>query len=94
MLFRSAHGAGEFASGGKVTLMLRPENMHFVDGGAPGMSWQGEVVSSIFRGANRSIAVKTAAGVINLDTTAFNPPAVGSNVTVAADQSAAWALAS
>ena len=90
----SARGAGNFTTGDKVTLMLRPEAMHIVGSGAPAMSWRGEVVSSIFRGANRSIAVKTAAGVLNLDTSAFDPPALGSNVTVAANQSAAWALAS
>ena len=89
----STRAAGPYATGDKVGVMLRPENMHFVSSGNPSMSWQGEVVQSIFRGANRSVAVKTAAGLLHLDTNTFDPPAVGANVTVAADPTAAWALA-
>ena len=88
----SARGEGVFLPGDKVSIMLRPENMHVVSHGEPIMSWRGEVTQSIFRGATRSVTVKTPAGVLNLDTVSFDPPLVGSNVTVVADQMAAWAI--
>jgi hypothetical protein len=59
---------------------------------AASMTWRGEVTQSIFRGANRSVSVKTTAGVLSLDTASFDPPRVGSTVTVGADQMAAWVV--
>ncbi len=88
----SARGEGDYKPGDKVGIMLRPENMHLMGDSAASMTWRGEVVSSIFRGASRSVSVKTAAGALSLDTTSFNPPEVGANVTVAADQMAAWVV--
>ncbi len=56
------------------------------------MCWRSELVQSIFRGASRPVRVRTSAGLLNLDTTEFDPPALGAQVTVAADANAAWAL--
>jgi iron(III) transport system ATP-binding protein len=85
--------AGEaFATGAAALVMLRPEIMSLADAAGAGMSWNGEVVSSIFRGAQRSLVVKTAAGALNVDITAFSHPAVGSRVAVVADAAAAWAV--
>ena len=72
--------------------MLRPETLTLADAATGGMSWTGEVASSIFRGAQRSLVVKTVAGALNVDTTAFAHPAVGSQVAIVADAAAAWAL--
>ncbi len=82
-----------FSPGTVVSVMLRPENMRISDGDAPAMSWKGEVTASVFRGAQRSLSVKTAAGPLNVDISAFAHPAVGSNITLVADEAAAWAMA-
>jgi iron(III) transport system ATP-binding protein len=85
--------AGEaFAPGAPAIVMLRPEIMSLASSATAGMSWNGEVASSIFRGAQRSLVVKTVAGALNVDTTAFAHPPVGSQVAVVADAAAAWAL--
>ena len=73
-------------------VMIRPENMRLVDQGSGGMCWNGEVAASIFRGAQRSLVVRTAAGDLNVDTSVFAHPAVGSRVTLVADEAAAWAI--
>ena len=86
---RAAKG---FVDGEAVLVMLRPENMRLANGDANGaMTWTGQVAASIFRGAQRSLVVRTIAGDLNVDTSAFAHPAVGSNVTVVADGAAAWA---
>ena len=88
----SARGPADIAPGQSVKIMVRPENLHFAEAGASAMSWRGEVMQSIFRGASRSVAVKTAAGVLQLDTNTFDAPAPGAQVTVAAEPGAAWVL--
>ncbi len=88
----SARGDGNYAAGDRIGVMLRPENMHLMTDGGASMTWRGEVTQSIFRGATRSVSVKTSAGVLDLDTSSFSPPLVGETVTVAADQMAAWAI--
>ena len=81
-----------FASGEAVLVMLRPENMRLAEAANGGMSWRGEVRSSIFRGAQRSLVVRTIAGDLNVDASAFAHPAIGSNVSIVADPIAAWAV--
>ncbi len=89
----SALGDGVYKPGDTVGIMLRPENMRLAPEGADAMSWRGEVTASIFRGASRSVTVTAQAGTLSLDTSSFNPPAVGETVTVTADPAAAWAVA-
>jgi iron(III) transport system ATP-binding protein len=88
----TCRAAKAFAPGEAVLVMLRPENMRLANGDASGMIWKGEVAASIFRGAQRSLVVQTVAGDFNVDTSAFAHPAIGSNVTLAADADAAWAV--
>jgi len=81
--------------GAQVVVMIRSENMRVSTDAAvtaaDAMTWNGQVVQSIFRGTHRSLIVETPAGRLNIDVPAVTNPEVGSTVTVVADRQAAWA---
>ncbi len=73
----ACHASSEFSPGSKALVMVRPENMRLVSGeraSAGGMIWQGIVKDSIFRGANRSITIDTAAGPLHIELNALSNP--------------------
>ncbi|MBV8850284.1 MAG: ABC transporter ATP-binding protein [Methylobacteriaceae bacterium] len=89
--------ASEVTPGQMVTVMVRPEDARVAAGGSArgedGLSWTGQVASTIFRGASRSIIVETDGGRLNVDAPAFSNYSVGDNVTVVVPDRAAWAVA-
>jgi iron(III) transport system ATP-binding protein len=89
------HSSSELQPGSKALVMVRPENMYLKTGDrvyGGGMSWNGTVTDSIFRGANRSITLDTAAGRLHIEMNALSNPRPGETVEIFAAENSAWAV--
>src|SRR5437868_2168462 len=64
----TAYGDQRFAPGDLVRVLVRPEDI--VAGAASGnvdAAWRGEVLNSVFRGARRTLLVRTQAGELKVE---------------------------
>jgi iron(III) transport system ATP-binding protein len=88
--------ANEARPGAKVTVMVRPEDVHIASAGSTpgeqGLKWSGRIAHTIFRGATRSIVVQTDNLSLNVDASALHDYAIGDDVSVIVPQRAAWAV--
>ncbi len=87
--------ARAFASGDKVLLVVRPEDVVLgeADTTAPGkLAWPGKVVDGIFRGPRRTLIVEAAGLRFNAECPATRAVAVGDAVTVLFDAESTWAV--
>ncbi len=79
--------------GSQVSVLVRPEDLRM--GGMAGDTdavWRGEVMASVFRGARRSLRLRTSAGELNVEVPALTNPRPGDIVDVGAAKLALWAL--
>ena len=89
-----AYGNQGFAPGDKVRILVRPEDIGTdVTGTEVDAAWRGEVLDSVFRGARRTLRVRTAAGELSLEVPALKHPKVGETIDLGAARSALWAFA-
>ncbi|MBR0687784.1 ABC transporter ATP-binding protein [Bradyrhizobium manausense] len=89
-----AYGNHMFTPGSRVRVLVRPEDFRMGTGNDESdATWRGEVVASVFRGARRSLRLRTAAGELNVEVPALTQPAMGEAVEVGAARSALWAFA-
>jgi iron(III) transport system ATP-binding protein len=89
-----AYGNQSFAPGDRVRILVRPEDIRAgavqneVDA-----AWRGEVLDSVFRGARRTLLVRTQAGELRIEVPALTHPKVGETIDIGAARSALWAFA-
>ena len=89
-----AYGNQSFAPGDKVRILVRPEDIwpevmqNEVDA-----AWRGEVLESVFRGARRTLRVRTEAGELRIEVPALAHPEVGETIEIGAAKFALWAFA-
>ncbi|MDE2361266.1 MAG: ABC transporter ATP-binding protein [Hyphomicrobiales bacterium] len=92
----ACRAARPLRTGERLVMVVRPEDARILAPGsalaADEFGWAGRIVNTIFRGAIRTIAVETEAGVLNVDAPSTAGHAVGDNVVVAAAQAAAWGV--
>ena len=90
----TAYGNQRFAPGDKVRILVRPEDIwpevmqNEVDA-----AWRGEVLESVFRGARRTLRVRTEAGELRIEVPALAHPEVGETIEIGAAKFALWAFA-
>src|SRR4029077_20718987 len=88
-----AYGNQRFAPGDKVRILVRLENIwpeemqNEVDA-----AWRGEVLESVFRGARRTLRVRTGAGELRIEVPALAHPEVGATIGIGAARFALWAF--
>jgi iron(III) transport system ATP-binding protein len=90
----TAYGDQRFAPGDPVRILVRPEDI--VAGAASSevdAAWRGEVLNSVFRGARRTLLVRTQAGELRIEVPALTCPKVGESIDIGAAKSALWAFA-
>jgi iron(III) transport system ATP-binding protein len=89
-----AYGNQRFAPGDRVRILVRPEDIwpevmqNEVDA-----AWRGEVLESVFRGARRTLRVRTQAGELRIEVPALAHPEVGETIEIGAAKFALWAFA-
>ena len=89
-----AYGDQHFAPGDRVRILVRPEDIRAgVASDEVDAEWRGEVLNSVFRGARRTLLVRTQAGELRIEVPALTCPKVGETIEIAAAKSALWALA-
>jgi len=77
-----------------VRILVRPEDIwpeemqNEVDA-----AWRGEVLESVFRGARRTLRVRTGAGELRIEVPALAHPEVGEIIAIGAAKFALWAFA-
>jgi iron(III) transport system ATP-binding protein len=90
------HASDAFAPGAPVLVMVRPEDMVLAGPettpAAGQLAWRGEVADMIFRGARRSITVRSGTHRFNVDTPAMRAAAIGDQVSLLASAHSAWGL--
>lgn len=81
-------------TGGKITVMLRPESFEILTPGeeTQGMVWDGVVKNVTFRGPTQSVVVETGGMTLNIEAGPLIPLAEGDPIHVGARLSAAWAV--
>ncbi len=89
----TGYGEGAFTPGGRVRVLVRPENLNIDRPGDADAVWRGEIVASTFRGARRSLRVRTGAGELNMEVPALASPQIGETVDVYATPSGLWTFA-
>ena len=65
----------------------------FTESAASLSSWHGEVLESVFRGARRTLRVRTGAGELRIEVPALAHPEVGETIEIGAAKFALWAFA-
>jgi iron(III) transport system ATP-binding protein len=89
-----AYGDQRFAPGDKVRILVRPEDIRAgVGSDEVDAAWRGEVLNSVFRGARRTLLVRTLAGELRIEVPALTCPKVGESIEIGAAKSALWAFA-
>jgi iron(III) transport system ATP-binding protein len=89
-----ACGNQPFACGQSVRVLARPEDLRIgpiaSDADA---TWRGEVIASVFRGARRSLRLRTSAGELHFEVPALTEARVGEMMQIEAARSSLWAVA-
>jgi iron(III) transport system ATP-binding protein len=89
-----AYGNQPFARGQDVRVLVRPEDLRIAPKAGEGdAAWHGEVIASVFRGARRSLRLRTSAGELHFEVPALNEIRLGETVEVEAAKSSLWAIA-
>ena len=88
----TGYGDGKFTAGGRVRVLIRPENLHIDRPDHADGVWRGEIVASTYRGARRALRVRTGAGELNMEVPALASARIGETVDVYATPSGLWAL--
>ena len=89
-----AYGDQRFAPGDRVRILVRPEDIRAgVVSDEVDAEWRGEVLNSVFRGARRTLLVRTQAGELRIEVPALTRPKVGETIEIGAAKSALWAFA-
>jgi len=90
----SAYSNQVFTPGDAVRVLVRPEDLSIgpIAGGADAV-WRGEVVSSVYRGARRSLRLNTTAGELHFEVSALTETRLGEAIQVEAAKSALWLVA-
>jgi ABC-type Fe3+/spermidine/putrescine transport system ATPase subunit len=89
-----AYGNQNFASGDRVRILVRPEDIKAgVAADEVDAQWRGEVLNSVFRGARRTLLVRTPAGELRIEVPALTHPRIGETIEIGAAKSALWAFA-
>jgi iron(III) transport system ATP-binding protein len=89
-----AYGDQRFSPGDKVRILVRPEDIwpEQMQKEADAV-WRGEVLQSVFRGARRTLRVRTGAGELVIEVPALAHPQIGTTIDIGAAKSALWAFA-
>ena len=89
-----AYGNQRFSPGDKVRILVRPEDIWpEVMQSEVDAAWRGEVLESVFRGARRTLRVRTEAGELRIEVPALAHPEVGETIEIGAAKFALWAFA-
>jgi ABC-type Fe3+/spermidine/putrescine transport system ATPase subunit len=90
----TAYGDRRFVPGDQVRILVRPEDIKAgVVSDEVDAEWRGEVLNSVFRGARRTLLVRTQAGELRIEVPALTCPKVGETIAIGAAKSALWAFA-
>lgn len=89
-----AYGNQSFSCGQSVRVLVRPEDLRVgpVAGDADA-AWRGEVIASVYRGARRSLRLRTSAGELHFEVPALTDMRLGEVVHVEATKSSLWTVA-
>jgi iron(III) transport system ATP-binding protein len=91
----TARAASSFAPGDEVTLVVRPEVIRLAPAGAQAEAeWTGEILQDSFRGARRTILLRSFDDVLQVDADSQVNFPVGQRVAIALDSTTLWAVAS
>jgi iron(III) transport system ATP-binding protein len=91
----ACRAARAFATGDRVLLVVRPEDVVLDREGAPAdgkLAWPGRVADGIFRGPRRSLSVDAGGLSLHAECPAARRVAVGDKVTVLVDTDSTWAI--
>ncbi len=91
----AVHAGEAYAEGEPVKVMVRPENLRVgvpVEGTKGQISWLGQVIESIYRGAQRSITVDASGRSLHVEAPALQRIAVGDAVQLSVAPGGAWAI--
>ena len=89
-----AYGNQRFSPGDKVRILVRPEDIWpEVMQSEVDAAWRGEVLELVFRGARRTLRVRTEAGELRIEVPALAHPEVGETIEIGAARFALWAFA-
>lgn len=80
------------ATGDSVTLVIRPEALTLAPVVADAISWQATVVSQVFRGARRTVSLRTKARSLTMELPALTAIEHGASVRVGVVDGGAWAI--
>jgi hypothetical protein len=89
-----AYGDQRFAPGDRVHILVRPEDIRAgVVSDEVFAEWRGDVLNSVFRGARRTLLVRTQAGELRIEVPALTRPKACETIEIGAAKSALWAFA-
>lgn len=89
-----AYGNQSFARGQNVRVLVRPEDLRIGPmAGDADAAWRGELISSVYRGARRSLRLRTSAGELHFEVPALTEMRLGEVVQAEAAKSLLWAVA-
>jgi iron(III) transport system ATP-binding protein len=75
-----------------VTVVVRPENIVLGPGPDGTIRWKGKVTHSIFRGARRSLTVRTEHDTLHVEAPALSKVSVGDEVELSVAKGGAFAI--
>ena len=83
-----------FALGEAVRVIVRPEDLRIgpIAEGSDA-TWRGEVIASVYRGARRSLRLRTTAGELHFEVPALTAARLGDVLQVEAARSTLWIVA-
>jgi iron(III) transport system ATP-binding protein len=90
----TARAALTFLPGQEVTLVVRPEAIRLAPAGMQAEAeWTGEILQSSFRGARRTLVLRSRDDVLQVDADSQLDFAVGERVAISLESSSLWAVA-
>jgi iron(III) transport system ATP-binding protein len=90
----SARAASVFKDGAEVTLVVRPEVIRLAAAGTQAeAAWIGEILQDSFRGARRTLVLRSLEDVLQVDADSQCDFAVGQRVVISLESSNLWAVA-
>jgi iron(III) transport system ATP-binding protein len=95
-----AQCAAPLAAGMSATVIVRPENVaierangtHEARDGAPGLEWTGTIEEVMFRGFRRTLSVRCAGMLLNVDAAGDTRLSVGERVRLRVEAARTWTL--
>jgi len=90
----TARAALTFLPGQEATLVVRPEAIRLAPAGMQAEAeWTGEILQSSFRGARRTLVLRSRDDVLQVDADSQLDFAVGERVAISLESSSLWAVA-